>query len=108
MCLKSPTRFHEEPEKIVDSAERLKLSGRLPAALRLLTTCYPTDSSATHACAARKRYPLSSTISQTTMSESDSTSDVGGNTLAIRPSLFARIFCSRRSLSFNASPGKYI
>ena len=62
----------------------------------------------TQACAERKCYPLSSTISQTTMSESDSTSDVGGNTFAITPSLFARMFCRRRSLSFNASPGKYI
>jgi len=36
--------------------------------------------------------------------------DIGcrGNTFAIRPSLFARMFFRRRSLSFNGSPGKYI
>src|SRR5713226_3157481 len=53
-------------------------------------------------------YPLSSTTSQTTRRESGSTSDVGGSIFAIRPSLFARMFCSKRSLSFNDSPGKYI
>src|SRR6185295_14879352 len=53
-------------------------------------------------------YPLSRTMSHTARSEPGSTSDVGGSTFAMTPSLFARTRCRSRSLSFNGSSGKYM
>ena len=84
-----------------------------PRVFRVVALPAPTERERSQMCKGTwdlgsSHQPLSRTIFQTTRSESGSRSRVGGNTVAISPSLFARTLCSRRSFSLRGSPGKYI